>query len=195
MRKLYFVIVCFTVLLSRGEMSASTGQTQHTYTYVDTVIFPNGQRVGRAFNAQAGIGVIIRKDINADSFFVDTTAFQTVKVTTLVTRPVNSTTYTISTNKVAEADYYISIDCTASIGSNASGQVEFQYSTNAGSTWTAVGRVKNSNTVTLAIALNSVTNNTGVIHAKGIPANALCRMVSTTTGTTNITYIYGFETY
>lgn len=115
--------------------------------------------------------------------------------TNAVTRPINSTTYTISATKEAEVDYYISITCTASIGSAASGTVEFQYSTNGGSTWVPYGKVTNSNTVSVAVALNSVVTQVCVIHATGIPANALCRMVTTSSGTTSISYVYGWERY
>lgn len=111
-----------------------------------------------------------------------------------VTRPVNSTTYTISATKNASVYYSIKIQCTASIGSNSAGTVALQYSTNGGSTWIDVGEVTNSNTVTLAIALNSVTVQTSVIAAQ-IPANALVRMNSTITGTTAITFVRGQEVY
>lgn len=110
------------------------------------------------------------------------------------TRAINSTTFTISTTKQATVAYYISITCTATIGSTSSGQVELQYSTNAGSTWTSIGIAKNSNTVTLALALNSTTVQITPICAT-IPVKALCRMVSTTAGTTTLAYNYGFETY
>lgn len=110
-----------------------------------------------------------------------------------VTRPVNSTTWTIS-SKQALVSYNIKISCTASIGSASNGKVVLQYSTNGGSTWVDCGEVENSNTVTLAIALNSVTIQSGIISWT-IPGGALCRMNSTSTGTTTITYIRGQENY
>lgn len=111
-----------------------------------------------------------------------------------VSRPVNGTTYTISTTKQVFVAYNIKISCTATIGSSSDGKVALQYSTNSGSTWIDCGEVENSNTVTLAIALNAISIQSGVIVAY-IPANALVRMNSTTTGTTTITYIRGQETY
>lgn len=112
----------------------------------------------------------------------------------VVTRPVNSTNFTISSTRPATVRYNIRITCTATIGSASTGRVLFQYSTNGGSTWTDGGEVENSNTVTLAIALNSVTTQTGFI-VWSVPAGALCRLVSTNTGTTTITYVRGQETY
>jgi len=111
-----------------------------------------------------------------------------------VTRPINSTTFTPSASVQATLIYTIQISCTATIGSNASGSLTLQYSTNAGSSWTTIGTVSNSNTVTLAIALNLVNVQTGTIIAM-VPANALCRMVQSTTGTSVITYISGQEIY
>ena len=113
----------------------------------------------------------------------------------VVTRPINSTTWTISTTKQATANYYISITCTATISGPATGTVELQYSTNAGSTWTAIGQAKSSNTVSLAVVLNSVVTQVTPISVSGIPANALLRMVSTSSGTVSISYVYGTETY
>lgn len=111
-----------------------------------------------------------------------------------VTRAVNSTTFTPSTTLQATLIYNISISCTASIGSASSGSLALQYSTNAGSTWTTVGTVTNSNTVTLAIVLNLVNTQVGTIMAV-IPAGALCRMVPTISGTTTLSYISGQEIY
>lgn len=111
-----------------------------------------------------------------------------------VTRAINSSTYTISSTKPATVKYNIKIVCSASIGSNSSGKVLFQYSINGGSTWVDAGEVENSNQVTLAIALNSTTTQSGFI-VWSVPANALCRLVPTSSGTTTITWIRGQETY
>lgn len=111
-----------------------------------------------------------------------------------VTRPVNGTTFTPSSTKPSFLKYNIKITCTASIGSASSGKVTLQYSTDGGSNWTTAGEVENSNTVTLAITLNSVTTQSGFITAN-VPANALCKLVSTSSGTTSISYLMGQETY
>lgn len=122
------------------------------------------------------------------------TSSYTPTINSGVTRPINSTTYTISTTKQANVSYTIKVSCTATIGSNSDGKVALQYSTNSGSTWIDVGEVENSNTVTLAVVLQSVTIQTGIISGN-IPANALVRMNTTTVGTTTVTYVRGQETY
>lgn len=112
----------------------------------------------------------------------------------IVTRAINSTTYTINPTKQAYVAYDVSVSCTATIGGTASGTISLQYSTNAGSTWITVGTLGNSNTVSLAIALNSVTVQRAQLVGY-IPANALVKMVTTTTGSTTATYNNGQETY
>lgn len=110
------------------------------------------------------------------------------------TRPTDSTTFTVSSTLQATVIYNIQITCTASIGSASTGQALLRYSTNGGTTWINAGVVKNSNTVTLALTLNAVTIQTSAIMAI-IPANALCKLVTTTTGTTSVTYVSGQEIY
>lgn len=116
-------------------------------------------------------------------------------VVSAVTRPINSTTFTVSSTKQSYVAYNVTIACTATIGSAATGSVALQYSTNSGSTWITVATVSNSNTVTLAIVLNSVQVS-GLQLSGYIPANALCRMVGTSSGAnTTITYLTGQETF
>ncbi len=110
------------------------------------------------------------------------------------TRTINSSTYTISASKPATVKYVVKITCTATIGSNSSGKVVFQYSTNGGSSWIDGGEVENSNSVSLAIVLNSTTIQSSTI-VWSVPANALCRLVPTSSGTTTITWVRGQETY
>lgn len=135
---------------------------------------------------------------NGGQLVIDPTAWATIiappTINSGVTRPINSTTYTISTTKDAEVSYNISISCTATIGGSGSGSVALQYSTNGGSTYTTAATISNSNTITLAIVLNSVQIQQ-VTLTGFIPANALVKMVPTVVGTTSITYVTGQERY
>ncbi len=151
---------------------------------------------GMNANGQPVINTLpIPQVVNSGSYndLLNTPAFHSATIFT-VTRPVNSTTYTISTTANASVSYNISISCTATIGATSSGSVALQYSTNSGSTWTTVATLANSNTVTLAVALQSVTVQQACLTGF-IPANALVRMVSTSSGTTTITYSSGQEFY
>lgn len=108
-----------------------------------------------------------------------------------VIRPVNSTSFTPSTSQSYRVYYNVEVSCTASIGGASSGSVVLQYYN--GSSWVNSGGViKNSNTVTLAIVLNSVTVQGGTISGE-FPANTQLRLVSTSAGTTTITYNTGQE--
>lgn len=132
--------------------------------------------------------------VNSGSFLDLLNVPHIPSITSNVTRPINSTTFTVSTLYDAEVSYNISIACTASIGSNSSGSVALQFSTNSGSTWTTISTVANSNTVTLAVVLQSVTTQQASVYGF-IPANALTRMVSTSSGTTTITFSPGQERF
>jgi len=107
-----------------------------------------------------------------------------------VSRTINSSSFTPSSTKSYRVTYNVTISCTASIGSNASGKVELQYYN--GSSWVTVNEIGNSNTVTLAIVLNSVNVQTVSVSGE-FQANAQLRLVPTTTGTTTITYVRGTE--
>lgn len=109
-----------------------------------------------------------------------------------ITRPINGTAFTVSSTKVANVFYNITISCTATIGSASTGTVTLQ-ALIAG-TWTTLAEVTNSNTVTLAIVLNSVNVQT-VVLSSAIPLGVQVRMNSTISGTTTITYLRGVESF
>ncbi len=109
-----------------------------------------------------------------------------------VSRAINSTSYTPSSTQSYRVYYTIEIACTASIGSSSVGEVVLQYFD--GSIWqNSTAQIKNSNTVTLAIALNSVTIQRTTISDE-FPANTQLRLNTVTnTGSTTISYIKGKE--
>lgn len=109
-----------------------------------------------------------------------------------VTRPINSTSFTVDAARNSRVYYTISINCTATIGSNAAGSVKLQFSIDGGTNWSDGPTVGNSNVVTLAVVIGSQTINTAAIAAE-IPAGGLVRLVSSSSGTTTITYISGME--
>jgi len=109
-------------------------------------------------------------------------------------RSINSGTFQVSSTKVASGVYYIAITCTATIAGGANGKAALQYSINGGTTWIDLGEVENSNTVSLAITLNSQTKQTAPIVFNNIPAGAIFKLIPTTTNST-LTFVRGFETY
>jgi hypothetical protein len=174
----------FTAARTRTTISAGTGISYDSGTGVITNSAPD-QVVG----ITAG-----NSDVTIDSSYPNFTVTPYTLSTFTATRPINSSTFQVSSTRAAWVNYTVRINCTATIGGASSGTVSLQYSTNNGSTWIDVSQVENSNTVTLAIVLNSNTTQTSVIPGY-IPAGAIVRMVQGSAGTTTITYVRGQETY
>lgn len=153
-----------------------------------TSLYYTQTRFNTAFSAKS------TSDLTEGSnlYYTDARVRAAHTITPGVTRAINSSTYTISSTKNSRVYYTIRISCTSTIGSASAGAILLQYSTNGGTSYIDAASVENSNTITLAVTLNSVTVQTAVICAE-IPSNALCRMVPTTSGTTTITYVRGME--
>ncbi len=191
-----------TALASKSTTDISEGTNQY---YTDTrARASNSAGTGISYNSGTGEITNIAPDqtvtltgannLTTSGTYPNLTITQYIPSDNIVTRSINSSTYTISSNKIATVKYNIKISCTATIGSASTGKVLFQYSTNGGSTWIDAGEVENSNTVTLAVVLNSTTTQSGFI-VWNVPANALCRLVPTVSGTTTITWVRGQKTY
>jgi len=132
--------------------------------------------------------------ITVTSSYPNFTVSPTAIVTHTASRAINSATFQVSSTLSAWVYYTIRINCVATIGGAASGTVALQYSTDSGSNWVDVGQVENSNTVTLAVVLNSNTTQTSQLCGF-IPASAIVRMNQTVSGTTTVTFVRGQENY
>lgn len=111
-----------------------------------------------------------------------------------VARSLNSN-YTISTTRDALVTYSIAISVTNPLlAGSSTGSAFLEYSTNAGSSWTTVSQVVNASSVGVAVAIALTQPNTFILSGM-IPANALTRIRSTTSGTASVTYSLGSETY
>jgi len=184
----------FSVTLARNAFGSGTGLNYSAGIYsLDSTVLGTLASVPGKFNIPTGsTSDYLRGDGTPAAFPTIPSIYTPTDY--IITRSINNTNYTISITKSATIRYNIKISCTATIGSASTGKVLFQYSTNGGTTWIDAGEVENSNTVTLAIVLNSTTTQSGFI-TWNVPANALCRLVPTSTGTTTITWIRGQETY
>jgi len=97
-------------------------------------------------------------------------------------RSLNSN-YTISTTKWAVATY--TVTCTSTnplLAGTSSANFFLEYSTNGGANWTLASGAGNSNGVALTVTVALTNGQTGVLTGL-IPANALCRIRTTTAGT------------
>lgn len=92
--------------------------------------------------------------------------------------------------------YSVSTSCTATIGGASSATVVLETALTNSATagdWTTIGKIANGQTITLAIALQSIQ--TGTIDiTREIPAGSYVRLRSTLTGTSSCTLDSGQET-
>ncbi len=107
-------------------------------------------------------------------------------------RTLNSS-FTISTTKPATVTYSVTLQVTNPLlAGNSTASVFLEYSTNGGTTWLPVCQAVNVSSVALAVAVAIQNSQTSVLSGY-IPANALTRLRSTTSGTAAVTFISGQE--
>lgn len=109
-----------------------------------------------------------------------------------VSRTLNSN-YTISATKNARCYYTITLSvATPLLAGAATAQAFLEYSTNSGSTWIIVGDITNTQSVGLSVSV-AITTPSNFVLCGEIPANALVRIRTNTTGTGAATYVRGQE--
>lgn len=103
--------------------------------------------------------------------------------------------FTVSTTKQALVSYTLTCSATNPlVAGNSSANVFLEYSTNGGTTWLLPNQAGNQQSVALAVAV-AITNNQTASVSGVIPANALVRIRTTTSGTATVTYLTGTEVY
>lgn len=142
------------------------------------------------YNPSAGVGISITGSYPNQTI---TNSLASPTVNNTVARTLNSN-YTISPSRNTSVSYALSLSVTNPllIGSS-SANAFLEYSTNAGSSWTIVNQVSNTSSVgiTVTVAITNIQTSTLTGY---IPANALVRLRSTTSGTASVTYVTGQET-
>lgn len=101
----------------------------------------------------------------------------------------------IDASRDSDVSYSITTNTTATIGGASTATVVLEVAATNSSTagdWTEVGRVANSQTITLAIVLQSLQSVAGTVHTM-VPAGYFCRLRSTLTGTSSATFNSGSE--
>lgn len=114
-------------------------------------------------------------------------------ITNSVSRTLN-TNFTVSSTKYANVVY--SVTCQATnplLAGNSTASAFLEYSINSGSSWTTVSTQTITSSVALAVAV-AITQAQTVPLSGWIPANALVRIRTSTTGTGVVTYNNGQET-
>lgn len=108
----------------------------------------------------------------------------------------NQQGFQISTSQPAVVSYSISISTTATIGGTSSGNVYLEIAATNSTTpsdWTAIGQIGNGQTISLAVALQSIQLITGQLMGC-VPAGYYARIRSNNvSGTPIYTYMNGQE--
>ena len=117
-------------------------------------------------------------------------------VTRLLSNSSGSTNqFTISSTQNAMVFYTITLSCVTPLLAGSSVVTVFlEYSTNGGTTWITGPNISNSQTVSLAVSIQITTPQNYVLSG-AVPANALVRLRTTSSGTTpgTATFVNGFE--
>lgn len=114
-------------------------------------------------------------------------------ITNSVSRTLN-TNFTVSSTKMAFVTY--SVTCSATnplLAGSSTANAFLEYSINSGANWVTVSQQSATSSVALAVAVAITQAQTAPISG-WVPANALVRLRTTTTGTATVTYISGQET-
>lgn len=109
-------------------------------------------------------------------------------ITTGINRALNSN-FTVNATKPAVVFYSVKCQVTNPLLVGTSTATAFlEISTNGGTTWTLAGQAANESGVGITVTVQLTNGQTGILSAP-IPANALVRIRTATTGTGAVTYI------
>ena len=147
-------------------------------------------QVNSDWNATTGVAVILNKPTIPGAATINDGVSRSIVTSTA------STGFQVSATRQSFVSYTIDTSTTATIG-GASTITVYLETANTNSTtpsdWTIIDKISNSQTITLAVALQSVQNLTLKL-AKNIPAGKWVRIRSVVSGTASATYYLGQET-
>jgi hypothetical protein len=202
---------------SDGQIMAANAENWYTVSQVDSVVFNSGfitaSEARQSLSAGTGIiyddetgeitnsapdqtvtinsGTGISVSGSYPSFTISNTS-ATPTITNSVSRSLNSN-FTVSSSKNAYVTYTVACSATNPLlAGSSTANVYLEYSTNGGSSWVSVSQQSITSSVALAVSVALTQSQTNVVSGY-IPANALVRLRSTTSGTASVTYITGQE--
>lgn len=208
MKKLFYLILLMPFAVKAQTISPIDSATYATRNLTITMAKK------RTLDSMRNVDTLRRNVLLANK--VNTSALQTVTITAgngifvsgtppnftiaIVAPTINASpgralnsNFTISTTKTAYAYYTLSCAVTNPLLAGTSvGTAYLEYSTNSGSTWNSVTSIANSSNVGITVTLQLTNSQTSIIGGI-IPANALVRIRTVTSGTATITYISGEE--
>lgn len=174
----------YTDTRARSSVSAGTGIGYNSTTGVITNTSPD-----QVVSLNSGTGISVTGTYPS---FTVSSSVAAPTINNSVSRTFNSN-YTVSSTRMSIVNYSVSISVTNPLlAGNSTASVFLEYSTNSGSTWITASQVSNTSGVGLAVAV-AITNSQGSVLTGYIPANALVRLRTTTSGTASVTYVAGQE--
>lgn len=172
--------------VSPYDISALPKQTLSVNSSSNTISISNGNTV-----ALPSLNLVQGKGISITGAYPNYTISLTPPSIAVVNRTSNMS-YTISTK---DATVFYSISCSVTnplvIGSSTASAF-LEYSTNGGSTWNLATQSVNSSSVAVAVVIALTNGQTGFLGGV-IPANAVVRIRTTTTGTASVGNAVGQE--
>lgn len=199
----------YTDARSRSAISLTTTGTSGAATYNNsTGVLNIPQYTTPTYTAGAGINISSNVISNAaPDQTVTLTAGRGIIITgaypnftiSLVTPTINIVSRALNTNFTPNTtkETYVSYSVTCSVTNpllvgTSTAMAYLEYSTNGGSTWVLPSQNGNSSGVGVTVTLQLTNGQTGTLIGF-IPANALVRIRTATTGTASVTYVTGTE--
>lgn len=116
-------------------------------------------------------------------------------ITNGVSRPINSTAFQPHATLPSTVRYTVTIASTLSLSGGQDGSVFLETSADGSTGWTEIARVRNGNTGTLSLGLNTVQTHTYELSG-AVEAGYYVRLRTVNnTGTPTFTYVTGQEVY
>lgn len=173
----------YTDSRARNAISAGTGISYDQSTGIIT-----NTAAGSSLNLIAGRGISIT------GTYPNITISLVTPTINIVTRTLNSN-FTINASKESWASYSVTCSVTNPLLVGTSSATAYlEYSLNGGSTWLLPAQNGNSSGVGVTVTVQLTNGQTGALVAS-IPANALVRIRTATSGTASVTYVTGTEMY
>lgn len=169
------------------SVTAGAGLSGGAITTSGTVSMPN---VGSA-GTYSGVTTDAQGRVSSGT----TRSFNNAATKTLVTSPTAQGGVILDASRDVQASYWVDTSITTNIGGTSTATVFLEIaSTNSATAgdWTTLSKASNGQTITLALALQSVQPQTVTLNAV-IPAGQYVRLRSSTAGTASVTYGGGQE--
>lgn len=116
-------------------------------------------------------------------------------ITNGVSRPINGTAFQPHSTLPSTVRYTVTIAASLSISGGQDGSVFLETSADGSTGWTEIARVRNGNTGTLTIGLNTVQTQTYVLSGDIQPGYYVRLRTVNNTGSPTFTYVTGQEVY